>query len=75
MVRTMLVMPKTSMTTTTVQARRKRNGDLVANATYFSTEQVLRKLLPGFKFTPFEKGLRQTVTWFKENYESGGVRI
>jgi len=25
--------------------------------------------MPDFKYTPFEKGIKETVNWFKENYE------
>lgn len=28
----------------------------------------LRKLLPGFKFTPFEDGIAESVKWFKANF-------
>jgi len=25
--------------------------------------------LPDFKFTPFEQAIKETVEWFKQNYE------
>lgn len=28
----------------------------------------LRKLLPDFKFTPFNVGIKETVDWYKTNY-------
>ena len=34
----------------------------------------LRRYLPDFKFTPFAEAMQETVTWFKENSETGGVR-
>ncbi|KAJ8688364.1 hypothetical protein QAD02_024159 [Eretmocerus hayati] len=30
----------------------------------------LRRLLPNFVFTPFEKAIRETVEWYKNNYEN-----
>ncbi|XP_027210428.1 GDP-L-fucose synthase [Penaeus vannamei] len=30
----------------------------------------LRKYLPDFKFTPMQQGIKETVNWFLENYES-----
>jgi GDP-L-fucose synthase len=30
----------------------------------------LRKLYPEFKFTPFEQGIKDTVDWFVQNYET-----
>ena len=30
----------------------------------------LRRYLPDFKFTPIEQAIQETVTWFKENYET-----
>jgi GDP-L-fucose synthase len=30
----------------------------------------LRSFLPDFKFTPIDEGIRATVQWFKENYET-----
>ena len=29
-----------------------------------------RVLIPDFEYTPFEKGIKETVSWFIENYES-----
>ena len=29
----------------------------------------LRKYLPDFKFTPFDIAIKDTINWFKENYE------
>ena len=26
--------------------------------------------MPDFEYTPFEKGIKETVSWFIENYES-----
>lgn len=30
----------------------------------------LRKYLPDFKFTPIKQGIKETVDWFVENYET-----
>ena len=30
----------------------------------------LRKLLPDYKFTPIDEGIRQTVEWFEANYDA-----
>lgn len=30
----------------------------------------LRKYLPDFKFTPFEKAVEETVNWYIENYNT-----
>jgi GDP-L-fucose synthase len=32
----------------------------------------LLSLFPNYKFTPFEKGIEQTVNWFIENYDNIG---
>jgi len=29
----------------------------------------LRKLCPGFKFTPFRQGIQESVDWFVKNYD------
>jgi GDP-L-fucose synthase len=30
----------------------------------------LRSLIPHFQFTPFEQALKETVQWFKQNYDT-----
>ena len=35
-----------------------------------SDNSVIKELMPGFEYTPFEKGIKETVSWFIENYES-----
>ena len=35
-----------------------------------SDNSLIKKLLPDFEYTPFEQGIKETVNWFKENYES-----
>ena len=35
-----------------------------------SDNSKLKTYLPGFKFTPIEEGLKETITWFIENYEN-----
>lgn len=30
----------------------------------------LRKLLPHFEFTPFERAVKETVEWYLKNYEN-----
>jgi GDP-L-fucose synthase len=35
-----------------------------------SDNSKILKYLPDFKFTPIEQGLKETVQWFKENYET-----
>jgi GDP-L-fucose synthase len=35
-----------------------------------SDNSKIKKLLPGFKYTSFEQGIKETVNWFKENYEN-----
>ena len=34
-----------------------------------SDNSKIKKYLPDFKFTPIEVGIKETVDWFKENYE------
>jgi len=34
-----------------------------------SDNSKLRKYLPDFKFTPIEEGLKETISWFNENYD------
>jgi len=34
-----------------------------------SDNSLIKELLPDFKYTPFEQGIKETVSWFKENYE------
>ena len=35
-----------------------------------SDNSAVKKLMPDFEYTPFEKGIKETVSWFIENYES-----
>ena len=35
-----------------------------------SDNSAIKKLIPDFEYTPFEKGIKETVSWFIENYES-----
>ena len=35
-----------------------------------SDNSKLKELIPGFKFTPIEKGLKETTQWFINNYEN-----
>ena len=35
-----------------------------------TSNQRLKNFLPNYKFTPFREGIKQTVDWFVENYES-----
>eukprot|EP00658_Telonema_sp_P-2_P051907 TRINITY_DN4001_c0_g2_i6.p1 TRINITY_DN4001_c0_g2~~TRINITY_DN4001_c0_g2_i6.p1 ORF type:complete len:211 (+),score=59.23 TRINITY_DN4001_c0_g2_i6:205-837(+) len=35
-----------------------------------ASNSKLRALLPGYEFTPFQEGIKQTVEWFVANYES-----
>ena len=35
-----------------------------------TSNRRLRNFLPNYKFTPFKEGIKQTVDWFVENYES-----
>ena len=35
-----------------------------------SDNSKLKSYLPDFKFTPIEQGIKETVKWFKENYET-----
>ena len=35
-----------------------------------SDNSLIKELLPDFKYTPFEQGIKETVSWFKENYEN-----
>jgi GDP-L-fucose synthase len=35
-----------------------------------SNNNKIKELLPNFKYTSFEKGVKETVKWFIENYES-----
>jgi len=34
-----------------------------------SDNSKLKTYLPNFEFTPIEKGLKETINWFIENYE------
>ena len=35
-----------------------------------SDNSLIKELLPDFEYTSFEKGIKETVNWFKENYEN-----
>lgn len=35
-----------------------------------ASNKKLRTLNPDFKFTPFSEGIKKTVEWFKDNYET-----
>ena len=35
-----------------------------------SDNSVIKELMPDFEYAPFEKGIKETVSWFIENYES-----
>lgn len=35
-----------------------------------SDNSKIKKYLPNFKFTPIEVGIKETVDWFKQNYET-----
>ena len=35
-----------------------------------SDNSLIKELLPDFKYTPFEQGIKETVSWFKENYKN-----
>ena len=35
-----------------------------------SDNSVIKKLIPDFEYTPFERGIEETVSWFIENYEN-----
>jgi GDP-L-fucose synthase len=34
-----------------------------------SDNSKIKELIPDFKYTPFEKGIKETVNWFIENYD------
>ena len=34
-----------------------------------SDNSLIKELLPDFEYTPLEQGIKETVNWFKENYE------
>lgn len=34
-----------------------------------ASNEKLRKLLPDFKFTDFDKAIKETVQWYLENYD------
>ena len=34
-----------------------------------SDNSLIKNLVPTFKFTPIEEGIKETVEWFKENYD------
>ena len=34
-----------------------------------SDNSKIKELMPDFKYTPFEKGIKETVNWFIENYD------
>jgi GDP-L-fucose synthase len=35
-----------------------------------SDNSKIKALMPDFKYTPFEEGIKETVLWFIENYEN-----
>ncbi len=35
-----------------------------------SDNSKIKELLPDFEYTPFEQGIKETINWFKENYEN-----
>tara|TARA_R110002020_G_scaffold33501_6_gene102004 strand:+ start:774 stop:1709 length:936 start_codon:yes stop_codon:yes gene_type:complete len=35
-----------------------------------SDNSLIKDLVPSFKFTPIEEGIKETVEWFKENYDN-----
>jgi GDP-L-fucose synthase len=35
-----------------------------------SDNSKIKELIPDFKYTPFEQGIKETVNWFIENYET-----
>jgi len=35
-----------------------------------SDNSKIKELLPNFRYTSFEQGIKETVNWFKENYEN-----
>jgi GDP-L-fucose synthase len=35
-----------------------------------SDNSLIKELLPDFEYTPFEQGIKETVNWFKENYDT-----
>ena len=35
-----------------------------------SDNSLIKELLPDFEYTPFEQGIKETVNWFIENYET-----
>ncbi len=35
-----------------------------------SDNSKIKELLPNFRYTPFEQGIKETVNWFKENYKN-----
>ena len=35
-----------------------------------SDNSVIKELIPDFEYTPFERGIEETVSWFIENYEN-----
>ena len=43
--------------------------DLGYTAT-LNDNSAIKELMPDFEYTPFEKGIKETVSWFIENYES-----
>lgn len=39
-----------------------------------SSNELLKELLPDFKFTPIEVGLKETIGWFIKNYDFNNIR-
>ena len=35
-----------------------------------ASNEKLRKLIPDFKFTPFDQAIKETVNWFVNNYDT-----
>jgi hypothetical protein len=38
-----------------------------------ASNEKLMKLIPDFKFTPFEEALDSSVQWFVQNYDTGAL--
>jgi GDP-L-fucose synthase len=49
-----------------------RNDETMSDGQFKKTasNQKLRKYLPDFRFTPFKEGVKETIKWFHENYDS-----
>ena len=62
---------------TIIQQEFSNNSEILYDTSYSNgqykktvSNQQLRNCLPNFSFTPIEIGLRQTIQWFQQQYDT-----